>query len=93
MRGCQRSVCFCMSCVLNLYTHVAACMQDEVRSKLAQGGYTGAREKLVILISNEELESMGIQPRVVRLALLKAFSEGGWRHCRHKSQAYVTKHC
>ncbi|KAJ9505386.1 hypothetical protein QJQ45_022050 [Haematococcus lacustris] len=51
--------------------------QADVLSKFVAGGFVGARQKLVPRLSNQELISIGIQPLVVRAALLQAFEDGG----------------
>ncbi|KAJ9533976.1 hypothetical protein QJQ45_027072 [Haematococcus lacustris] len=63
---------------LNRYiTELSIEEQDEVLSKFAAAGFTGAYAKLVPRLGNEELSNIGIQPQVVRSVLMNAFSEDG----------------
>ncbi|KAJ9518286.1 hypothetical protein QJQ45_010243 [Haematococcus lacustris] len=51
--------------------------QADVLSKFVTAGFVGAKQKMVPRLSNQELECIGIQPQLVRSALLQAFADGG----------------
>ncbi|KAL6754946.1 hypothetical protein V8C86DRAFT_3027692 [Haematococcus lacustris] len=51
--------------------------QADVLSKFVAAGFVGAKQKMVPRLSNQELECIGIQPKLVRSALLQAFADGG----------------
>ncbi|KAJ9518008.1 hypothetical protein QJQ45_004313 [Haematococcus lacustris] len=51
--------------------------QADVLSKFVAAGYVGAKQKMVPRLSNQELECIGIQPQLVRSALLQGFADGG----------------
>ncbi|GFH16951.1 uncharacterized protein HaLaN_13476, partial [Haematococcus lacustris] len=50
--------------------------QADALSKFMAAGFVGPKQKLVPRLSNQELESIGIQPQSVRSALLHAFADG-----------------
>ncbi|KAJ9518904.1 hypothetical protein QJQ45_026256 [Haematococcus lacustris] len=51
--------------------------QADVLSKFVAAGFVGAKQKMVPRLSSQELECIGIQPKLVRSALLQAFADGG----------------
>ncbi|KAJ9518023.1 hypothetical protein QJQ45_004323 [Haematococcus lacustris] len=51
--------------------------QADVLSKFVAAGFVGAKQKMVPRLSNQELQCIGIQPKLVRSALLQAFADGG----------------